>query len=506
MTQSAHIVIDQRVAIEMATVDFATLEAVRQEFEHPNPHRAALMRMGVPHWGEPAIITTWREEDENGDETPIKSRVRWLTVPRGARERVLEMLVEHGYELMVDDERTFGDTDLHGRIPKHKLTLRFDQQKVVEKVLGKETCLVRAPTGSGKTTCALALVSQVNLPALVIVNNAGLFDQWQERAKKELGIKAGVIRGPKRDIRPLTIAMQATLAKQGVTKELAETFGLVICDEVQLFAAKTFFQVVDPFAAKFRVGFSADQKRKDGKEFLIHDLFGEVAVEVSREELEDAGHVLDVVIDVVPTNFEADWYGIPDAGKVLDVDRLLKEMAEDEERNGLILEHACYDVLRGEQVLVMSHRREHCQKLAAGLVGNNVRTGFMIGGEDYRKEYVRTRAALLKGEISAAVGTYQAIGQGIDLPRISSVVAGTPIASNRQFVQQVRGRVSRTAPGKTGARMVYLWDKNVFGWKHLQNLCAWNRRVRVLVAGEWIDARGYVDKMGPRRQVRHKLD
>ena len=46
---------------------------------------------------------------------------------------------------------------------------------------------------------------------------------------------------------------------------------------------------IDRFTARYRVGVSADERRKDGKEFLIRDLFGGVAVEVPKGEMVDKG-------------------------------------------------------------------------------------------------------------------------------------------------------------------------------------------------------------------------
>ena len=491
MNSQALMVVGARVEVETAPLSRAAVEELKVAFSHINAHREALKRMRIPYKTEPAIISTWRED------------AGWLSLPRGGFTRVRDILERYGVRPIVEDFSTEGAPDLRGEVKPHRLVLYPDQEKAVSAALGAKTCLLRAPTGSGKTSCGLAMAARVNLPTLAIVPNRGLFDLWVARVQSELGMRAGVIQGPTTDVRPVTVAMQKTLYdrfESGKGEDLKDAFGVVLLDECQAAPARTFFGAVDPLSARYRIGLSADERRKDRKEFLAQDLFGEVAAEISRDALEDAGRVMDVRIDVVPTNFSADWYGMPDSGadRELDFGRLLEEMAGDHERNGLAIEHACRDLQKGEQVLVMSRRREHCRDLAALLVARNVRTGFMIGGEDYRSEFVATREGLMRGDVRAAVGTYQAIGQGIDLPRVASVVAATPIAGNRQFFQQVRGRVARVAEGKKDARLIYLWDRNVFGMKHLQNLCAWNRRVRLFVNDEWVDAGSQI-KIGRRR-------
>jgi hypothetical protein len=126
-----------------------------------------------------------------------------------------------------------------------------------------------------------------------------------------------------------------------------------------------------------------------------------------------------------------------------------------------------------------------------------VKTGFLIGGEDYRVEFRKTVAGVEGGTTRVGVGTFQAVGQALDLPTVSIGVCATPIASNRQVFNQVRGRLCRTLVGKKGARLFYPWDRHVFGRKHLENIVAWNSDVVVCDQdGEWVDGREYLKGLG----------
>ena len=353
---------------------------------------------------------------------------------------------------------------------------------------------------SGKTCVGFALVGRIKVATLIIVYNTGLFDQWVKRAQKELGMRAediGCIRGSKFKLRPLTIAMQQSINARGVDEKLASYFGMVIVDEVQRAAARTMFGAVDPFAARYRFGISADQRRKDKKEFLTQDLFGGVIEDIKRSDLIKSGHVLDVQVRVVPTDFSAPWYGMASEDEPdleLDTVRLTAEIADDVGRNELVLA-AVMNEVEDEQVLVFSHRREHCLVIDRRLVMMGVRTGFLIGGEDYRQEFVKSVAGVEQGSIRVGVGTYQAVGQAIDLPGVSVGVAATPIAANRQVFNQVRGRLCRVAAGKKSARLYYLWDKQVFGRRHLENLVQWNADVVVQENGSWVPAREYLKSL-----------
>ena len=459
-------------------------------FNHVNPQREKMRKMGLPFYSEPRTITTWRPCKAHGEDCT------GIRIPRGGMARLRKLLKEHGLQHRVEDLRTEGEALPEGAIPDHLLELRPYQREMVESMAMKENCLIRAGTASGKTSATIALIAQLKLPALVVVWSGGLFDQWQARIQKELGLAKkdiGVIRGAKRVLRPITIAMQQTLAKE-VDPALAAYFGVVVLDEVQRAAASSVYGAINPFPARYRIGVSADERRRDGKEFLIGDLFGEVAYEITKEKLVQVGATLDVSIDVLPTAHDAPWYGVPDVGKKLDFGRLLDELCLDEARNLQVLNAAHEAALAGEQVLVMSHRREHCVELARRVSEMGHRTGLLIGGADYATEFARARDGLLDGTLRVGVGTYQAVGTGTDLPGVGVAVAATPIAGNGPFFQQVRGRVCRKPDGKTAARMVYLWDHAVFG-SHLKNLCKWNAEVRVQTGGSWVPGNEVVQRL-----------
>ncbi len=289
----------------------------------------------------------------------------------------------------------------------------------------------------------------------------------------------------------ITVAMQQTVVRAFESGDLVgDEFDFVGCDEVQRFAAPTLFASVDPFSARYRVGMSADWTRKDRKEFLTADLFGEVAEQIGEAEVVWAGATVDVEMCVVPTGFAAPWYRYR-----LDFNRLLGQMCADEARNALALELAVEEVRAGEQVLIFTHRVEHARTLDAALAERGIAAGVMTGGADNQEVFERTKARLRSGEARAAVGTYPAIAQGVDLPSVSRGICMTPIGNNRQQVGQVRGRLCRShqASGKTAGRLYYLLDSPIYGRRPIGNFLKWGHRVLVrdrpggwMEAGEWL--------------------
>lgn len=498
------VVVDNRIRVRCSDLPAEAIIALKKEFDHWNPARAKLEAMGVRGYAlhkEPKFISSWKLE---GDE---------FSIPRGGIGRLRGVFEEFGIPRKVIDARTDG-TGPRG-IPEHRITLRPFQQDLVDKVITQQNCVVRSPTGSGKSTAALGLASAVGLPTLVIVWTGGLMDQWVRRVESELGLhgdEIGIIGGGKHRIRSVTIGMQQSLVK--CADELSDTFGMVIADELQRFSSSTFFAVIDKFKSKYRVGLSADEHRKDKKEFLIYDLFGDVAVDVDQDSLIDGGYVHDVEVRVIPTDFDAPWYhelfgedyrnrNIPQVlyeARMRAFDRISNEMMVDPARGQLAVQIADDEIKAGHQVVLLSHRREWCRRLDADLSAKGIRCGQMLGGIDSKEEYDRTLHSLLDGSLRAAAGTYQAIGQGIDIPSVSVGICCSPLANSadgKPFWSQVRGRLCRTSAGKQGARLYYLLDWNVYGSKPLKNLMRWNNRVVIRDGAAWIDAKDWLKGRTP---------
>lgn len=467
--------------------DSGIAKLLMEEFTHGNPKRDQLRRARIRGWwNEPVVIPTWEHSPE-GD----------LTLPRGGMSKVRKIIVEAGEQFRVRDRRVRGHRTT---IPDSVVNLWPHQTRIVEAGLRRENCIVKSSTGSGKTTALLALASRVKVDTLVIVHANALMYQWVERAHSELGMPAsdvGVIGDGKHRICELTVGTMKSVANAAADPEFLQRWGAVLVDEVHLFAARTFFACVDPFPARYRIGVSDDERRKDKLEFLIHDLFGEVEEEVSHEEMVKAGHVLDVEVCIVPTDFEAPWFDAEreEKKKSPDYTRLHSEMAGDEKRNELVRAILSRELRDGRQCLVFTRERDHARAIAAPLA--EFGTGYLLGGAGANRiEFNRTRTGLRSGELRVAVGTLQACGTGVDLPGVEIGLSALPILTNRQAFRQARGRLCRKPEGKSLARFYVLWDRNVFGLSHVENAASWNGKNTFLWdEGTWVPARQFVKRM-----------
>src|SRR3974390_416194 len=248
------IVVDNRIRIRLGGLSRDRVDGLTGAFRHANPTRK-------PGSDDPEFFESWSQE---GDE---------LTIPRGGLARVLEL--EPGFQ--IDDQTVWSHPE--PSIPNHLVAWRPYQRLMIAAAVRARTCLLRAPTGSGKTTGGFGLISVLKHRSLVMVWTGNLEKQWRERCASELGIdeaRVGRIRGSRDDHAPVTVAMQQTVVsrlRRGA-RELSHAYDLLLCDEVQRFAAPTLFASVDPFAARYRVGISADEARRGGEEVLAGDPFG----------------------------------------------------------------------------------------------------------------------------------------------------------------------------------------------------------------------------------------
>ena len=133
--------------------------------------------------GTPKTLKFYRRTKGNG-----------LVIPRGYMRHIILMARRYEETVDIDDRRRKIEAvplDFNG-------TLRPFQQQAVDIMTAKDFGTLCAPTGSGKTIMALALIARRQQPALIIVHTKELAFQWIERIETFLKIpkeQVGLIGG-----------------------------------------------------------------------------------------------------------------------------------------------------------------------------------------------------------------------------------------------------------------------------------------------------------------------
>lgn len=311
------------------------------------------------------------------------------------------------------------------------------------------------------------------------------------------------------DLRPAGIRAFQTFNLE--TESGAYVVNGVLVHNCQRFASTSFFEVIDLMRAAYRIGVSASEKRADRKEFLIYDVFGPVMMEVARQDLLDRGNIIDAEIKIVPTEFRAPWYEQLKPQRRMNTnaqDRLASELSEDEERNALIMKVLGKCVEAGEPTITMARRREHCAILNAKSIARGWNSGLLLGGLSDKQEFERTVREIREGALKQAVGTYQAVGVGFDLPSVSRGIFASPCVnqtSKNQF-GQFCGRYERPAPGKTKSTIYYIWDKHIYGLHPVKHIASWKPKVYVLHESRWVPAKQFIREEIDRAESKEKAD
>ncbi|MBF0487214.1 MAG: DEAD/DEAH box helicase [Nitrospirae bacterium] len=378
----------------------------------------------------------------------IKYAGDWCIIPRGFIYSLMGILKGYRIEYTIENHATKFKTvpfTFTGKLYPH-------QKKALDAILTKEYSTLSAPTGSGKTVIGLAAIAKRQQPTLIIVHTKELLYQWQARAMQYLGLdkeEVGLLGDGHKSVGLLTIGIKNTLIN--VIEGIKDRFGFVIVDECHHTPASTFTDIVGRLSAAYVLGLSATPYRKDRLTRVIYFYLGDKIHEIDIEALQDSGHIMTASLEVIETGWD---YPYSD-----DYSSMISELTEDEVRNEIILESVEGQVQADSGIaLVLSDRKEHCRYLYNQLMGQGVRAALLLG-DTPKKERAAIVDGLRGGEYRVLVATASLIGEGFDLPDISSIFLTVPVKFSGRLTQYV-GRALRTAAGKTEARVFDFVDQN----------------------------------------------
>ena len=331
-------------------------------------------------------------------------------------------------------------------IPQSVVLPRKGQGKLIAQafalMVGDESFVLEAGTGTGKTVMAIDLIARMEVKTLVIIPKSDLMDQWRKELETFLpGVKVGTIRQNKYDVadKDVVLGMLHSLAKPdkypgGISSE----FGLVIWDEVHRLPADTFQKTAGLFSAHLRLGLSATPTRFDGKEILIQSHIGPVRVR-------SKAVLLHPVIGVYQTKWKCPRWRRGDVyikakhtpGKC---GHILNHIADDEQRNSMILKKILAAYKRDRKIVVFSDRitQLECLRNVAIKLGTPAKdTALYVSGKG-KAELERAKSAPI------IFATYGMMSEGTDIPWLDCCILATP----RSNVKQAVGRILREYPDK----------------------------------------------------------
>lgn len=318
-------------------------------------------------------------------------------------------------------------------------TLRPYQQTAVAATLDAlaDDPILVAPTGSGKTTMAVDLVTRRHCRTLWLAHRRELIEQAAHRLE-DFGLAVGII---KAGIAPFPLAPVQVASVQTLIRRDVPRAGLIIVDECHHAAADTYGRILEQYPGVPVVGLTATPFRLDGRG--LGDIFGHIIVAASVAELvqQEYLHAPKIWATKAP-----DLRGV----KVTAGDYNRRQLAERANtadlRADIVKQWQAHAA--GRRTVAFAVDVQHSRDIVAAFQEAGVPAEYVDGATPADE-----RAAIL-GRLRAGetqiVSNCMILTEGWDLPALECAILARPTASLCLHLQQI-GRVMRACPDKHGA-------------------------------------------------------
>ncbi len=347
---------------------------------------------------------------------------------------------------------------------KSNVTLDFKEpQKTTQRdayaAMEAANCgILNLACGLGKTALALHYVAKKKVPALVVVNNTTLIDQWQDRIREFLDVPGGVgvIQGPPNtwdwEGRGICVAMIHSLALRHaeLPPGMDRYFGLVIYDEVHHLSAPLFSQTAPLFFGE-RHGLTATNSREDGLEVIYQYHVGEAYHKDLMQDMKPRIYFQQCPVSI-NTRDPAVSREVHDKAGRLNIPKLRNYLGSLPEVNDFITEKLQVPVTAGRKILVLSHSVGQLRLLNEMFEDSGLCTG--REKPEKRLETLRTK--------QLSFGTLQLVREALDEDTLDTLYFITPFGSQEiedgglNTLQQGMGRIQRFREGKKTPVVVIL--------------------------------------------------
>lgn len=163
------------------------------------------------------------------------------------------------------------------------------QQEALNALLNARGGILQLACGKGKTVIFLEAIARLKVPALIVVDNTQLLEQWRRSIETFLEVPGGVglIQAQTFDWKKwVVLATYQTLAARAaeMPEEVRRWFGVVGWDEAHHVNAPTFSRSADLFYGR-RYGLTATPERDDGLHVIHQFHFGNTFYRDLKQEL-----------------------------------------------------------------------------------------------------------------------------------------------------------------------------------------------------------------------------
>lgn len=442
--EQIHVALSQRVFIEIKGLPSPLINQIKRLaiFQNPEFYKKQSLRLSTAL--TPRIISCAEMHKEH------------ISLPRGCLENIDILLQECGSQLNLEDLRNRGKPlgiNFHGQLTKA-------QKKAVRTAMKHDTGVIVAPPGFGKTVLGTYLIAKRNCNTLVLVHRQPLLEQWISQISIFLDVDAksiGQIGGGKR--KPtgnIDVAMIQSLTTKESVDNIVSNYGQVIIDECHHLPAVSFERLLSEVTARYVVGLTATPQRRDGLHPIMHMQIGPVRFKTSSLKLAAVRGFRHILVTRETT------FSLPDQSSDISIQELYSQLAQNEERNNLIVNDVLLAIEEGRSPILLTERKDHLEYLHERLK-NFVRHIVVLKGGRSTKERRAVQKQLEtippdEERVLLATGRY--IGEGFDDARLDTLFLALPVSWKGTLIQYA-GRLHRSHPGKKEVRIVDYIDNEV---------------------------------------------
>lgn len=370
----------------------------------------------------------------------------------GLLSHIEEDLTYLGMDYEIEDLRSSTHSD---DISLPGVTLRDYQKSMVKKALAAKGCIIKAPTGAGKTLILGGILKALEgKTGLIFFTKKQLLKQTYDDLRK-WGIDVGLAFGDGVILKPMTLCTVQSIDK--VMDTHLEQSEFIIFDEVHEFAkGKVATKVLKSFPnAAYRIGMTATVPRDPMSRLNLISGLGNVIEEVDAQGLIGEGFLTEPVIQIIP---------IKDTGTVEDTELSYREVyekfvTENDTRNDMIVELIEKIQQKQSRTLIIVKDLKHAE-----ILHSRIPNSFKLEGKDDLATRKKAIDAFKNDKISVLIGT-TIMQTGIDIPEITHLINARGLKSEIATLQAL-GRALRIHKSKNKVFIYDFFDRAPYLEKH----------------------------------------
>ena len=360
----------------------------------------------------------------------------------GLLSSILDDLNYLGRDYEIQDDRSSVDLKDYS-IPG--IEFRDYQTSLIKKALKLKSCIIKSPTGSGKTIIIAALLKALEgSTGLLFFNKKQLLHQTS-KFLTEVGIEHGIAFGEGVDIKPITLCTIQSIDKVLGTHLSSSDF--IMFDEIHEFAkGKVARKVLKSFpAASYRIGLTATPPTDKYSKLSLCSFLGKEVEFVTAEDLVNDGYLTMPSIQMLDTP-EVDSLNTEGMSYVEIYDEYI---INNEYRNNLIAEIATSVKHKNSKILVLTKNLQHAE-----ILRKLIPDSYKLEGKDSLSERDQTLKDFVNQDKPVVMIGTIIFQTGVDIPELTHLINARGLKSEIATIQAL-GRTLRKHKNKT---KVFIYD------------------------------------------------